>query len=230
MVSSAFWCKQRLSQATALRHRFETSEDADHYRDHPAPASSRSLASRALLRALLHHQWENGWSRTPVDHTPKGAPFLRSEPECSISVSHSGQLVAVAACEGNSIGIDIERIDLKLSMMSIARKRFHTFETRALASMGRHARPDAFFAWWAAKEAVAKCLRQGLALPMASFFVPNPFGSGPALGLATPVWVIPLPAPAGYRAALAWQGESHSCTRVTQVDAEKISAARFKQL
>lgn len=215
--SGIFWCQTTLSQAAAWRHPLETAEDANHYRSLLAPAKDRSLASRALLRALLLRQWRDGRADAPVDHTPAGAPYLRAWPECAISVSHSVHSAAVAACEGSAIGIDIEWVDPEFEMMPVVRKHFHPHEAGALASMPVHRRLTAFFAWWAAKEAVAKCLRQGLALPLASFSIPDPLGGGPVLGLAPQVWVIALPATPGHRAALAWQGDANRLVSVTPI-------------
>jgi phosphopantetheinyl transferase len=222
--SGIFWCETTLSQAAAWRHQLETAQDANHYRSHLASAKDRSLASRVLLRALLLRQWRDGRAYAPVDHTPTGAPYLRAWPECAISVSHSVHAAAVAACEGSAIGIDIEWVDPGLSMMPAIRKLFHPREARMLAAMESPMQLNAFFAWWAAKEAVAKCMGQGMALPLASILIPSPLGAGPALGLTTPVWVTALPAPAGYRAALACQGDGHKRMIVTRVDVEEISA------
>jgi len=214
----AWWCHANLATAGALRRRFETATDADDYRDRLGMAQVRSLSGRALLRGLLHQQLGAWWSHAPVTHLASGAPILPDLPGCTINVSHSGDQVAAAACPGVPVGIDIEWVDVNFGMAPVARRFFHPREVRALARMPAQLQRTAFFAWWAAKEAVAKCLQQGLTLPLASFVIPNPLGAGPALGLETPVWVVALPAPPGYRAALAWQGHCRSLPGLAQVD------------
>ena len=221
-ASQAWWCHADLATAGALRRRFETAIDADDYRDRQGLAQVRSLSGRALLRGLLHQQLGAWWSHAPLTHLASGAPILPDLPGCTINVSHSGDQVAAAACHGVPVGIDIEWVDADFGMAPVARRFFHPREVRALARMPAPLQRTAFFAWWAAKEAVAKCLQQGLSLPLASFVIPNPLGAGPALGLETPVWVVALPAPAGYRAALAWQGHCRTLRGLAQVDPRQI--------
>ena len=110
------------ASASALRRRFETATDADFYRDRQSAAQARSLAGRALLRALLHQQLGAWWSRAPVDHQASGAPFLPDYPECAVNVSHSGEQVAAAACPGIPLGIDIEWVDPGFAMAPVARR------------------------------------------------------------------------------------------------------------
>ena len=214
----ACWSLADLQAANALRRRFETATDADFYRDRHGMAQVRSLAGRVLLRALLHERLGAWWARAPLAHQATGAPFLPDLPECAVNVSHSGNQVAAATCLGTPLGIDVEWVDPAFGMAPVARRFFHPRERRALARMPAGMQRTAFFAWWAAKEAVAKCLGQGLSLPLDSFVIPHPLGAGPALGLETPVWVMALPAPSGYRAALAWQGHCRSLRRIKRID------------
>ena len=225
MQPRAWWSHARVSLACALCDRFLIPDDPRRYRDHIPAAQARSLGARALLRALLNRKVNPHCARSCVAHHPGGAPFLPAWPACAINVSHSGDYVVAAACTSTPIGIDIEREDLEFDMAPLVRRFFHPLEARSLAALAAGERTGAFFAWWAAKEAVAKCLHQGLVLPLDSFAIVNPLGSGPAIGLGQPVWVTALAAPRGYRAALAWQGAADTLRHVQHVDLRRTRTA-----
>ncbi|MFY8103774.1 MAG: 4'-phosphopantetheinyl transferase family protein [Ramlibacter sp.] len=201
-----WWAHADLAHAAALRADFERAQDMARYTHHTRHARTQSLAALALLRGLLHQRWGAWWARTPLAHEPCGAPFLPYGPERAISISHSAGQIAVAASLSAAVGIDIEWMDPAFRMAPVVRRCFHPREARVLAALPSRSMLQTFYAWWVAKEAVVKCLHMGLALPTASFLIPHPLGAGPVLGLHTAVWVTALPAPAGYRMALAWRG------------------------
>lgn len=199
------WAHADLSQACQLGADLVRPDDTAAHRWRHRRAQSESLAARALLRALVFDTWGAWWARARLAHAVGGAPFLPDRPDCSISLSHSGNQVAVALGTAVDVGIDIQWMDPNLKLAPVIRRCFHTRETEVLAQRAAQERQQLFYAWWVAKEAVVKCLHQGLALPTASFLVPHPLGCGPVLGLNTQMWVTALPAPPGYRAALAWR-------------------------
>lgn len=226
-----WWSCADLEQASGLRARFLRETDSTAYQHHVNPAQNRSLSARALLRALLSQRWGSWWAMAPLAHDQNGAPLLPDWPACEVTLSHSGHQVAVAASTATAVGIDIEWIDPALEIGPLVRYFFHPRESQAIARMAPHLQRPTFFAWWTAKEAVVKCLHQGLRLPANSFLVPNPLGSGPALGLETPIWVTALPAPTGYRAALAWRGKATTLGEVqcTGAVAEKVDGMRDRR-
>jgi 4'-phosphopantetheinyl transferase len=202
------WTHADLARACQLGAGLVHPDDTTRARRHTRRAQSESLAARALLRALVCDTWGAWWARARLAHAAGGAPFLPDRPDCSISLSHSADQVAVALSCAVDVGIDIQWMDPHLKLAPVIRRCFHAREIEALEHLAMKERQELFYAWWVAKEAVVKCLHEGLALPTASFVVPHPLGCGPVLGLDTQMWVTALPAPPGYRAALAWRGRA----------------------
>jgi 4'-phosphopantetheinyl transferase len=200
-----WWKHADLIRACQLGADLLHPDDAARARRRTRRAQSESLAARALLRALVCDTWGTWWARARLAHAVGGAPFLPDRPDCSISLSHSGDQVAVALSTTADVGIDIQWMDPHLKLEPVIRRCFHPREIEAMEHLAKQERQALFYAWWVAKEAVVKCLRKGLALSTASFVVPHPLGCGPVLGLDTQMWVTALPAPTGYRAALAWR-------------------------
>jgi 4'-phosphopantetheinyl transferase len=105
---------------------------------------------------------------------PFGKPELLrrdGEPALRFSLSHTKDLVAVALCLEHEIGVDAEAIDLGLDGLPLAERFFSAQETDGLARLRDDDRARQFFAIWTMKEAVAKAVGLGLALPLDSFTV-----------------------------------------------------------
>jgi 4'-phosphopantetheinyl transferase len=95
--------------------------------------------------------------RTPrLSHSPDGQPLI---PGLAVSVSHTHQLVAVAASYDGPLGVDLEEVYPR-QVQALARRWFTAEE---LAWTNRQ--PDeliAFLQLWTAKEAVGKAMGRGL--------------------------------------------------------------------
>lgn len=90
---------------------------------------------------------------TPVEicHLESGAPYLKDREE-QISISHSGDFVAVAVGKKTGTGIDIE-----IKKDRILKVRERVFSTAELASMPEND-IDANLAGWTSKEALFKAI------------------------------------------------------------------------
>lgn len=87
--------------------------------------------------------------------------------------SDSGEVAAVALCEGREVGLDIEQHRNVKRADRIAHRFFADSEQRELAALPEDRRRRAFFDCWTIKEAVLKCDGGGLgAIPMASYSAP----------------------------------------------------------
>jgi hypothetical protein len=116
-----------------------------------AGAEPRTAAHNLLLalaRSLVDH---------PVlTHDPAGRPHI---PGLAVSVSHTHQLVAVAASYDGPLGVDLEEVYPR-TIRGLGERWFDPAELEWMA-----AQPDeltAFLQLWTAKEAVGKALGQGL--------------------------------------------------------------------
>lgn len=129
------------------------------------PTRERSLATRAVLRALLS---EAAPSVAPADWTftrdAFGKPTLGSGlPNLYFSCSHT-LWMSVVAVSDRPIGIDIESANLAADEAFLA-EYYSQRERNALAATAPAGRQAACARLWTLKEAVAKLLGTGLALP-----------------------------------------------------------------
>jgi 4'-phosphopantetheinyl transferase len=149
---------------------------------------------------------------------PHGKPAVRGGPE--LSVSHSGDLVAVAVATA-PVGVDVEQLDGRGrelgggDLAALARMVLAEEEHAALAAVDPAGQARAFLVAWTRKEAVTKARGDGLRVPFGEVVV--------AADLAVPrvtAWPYPQdprsvslldldPGP-GYVAALAVIGRCHS--------------------
>lgn len=85
-------------------------------------------------------------------------------PECFFSLSHSGNLAAVAV-SAKPVGIDIERRDEARFTPSLARKILTCSELKEIEQQEGIIRSDAINALWTKKEALFKLAGEGAFLP-----------------------------------------------------------------
>jgi hypothetical protein len=113
-----------------------------------------------------------------------------------------------------TIGADLEFQREDVQSEDLANRFFSQYEQRVLLETPQAERTAAFFKIWTAKEALIKAMGVGLALPLDSFDVALQPISGSLLVATRPksseplAWrVQSLPAPNGYVAALATEGQ-----------------------
>ncbi|MEO5340949.1 MAG: 4'-phosphopantetheinyl transferase superfamily protein [Magnetococcus sp. MYC-9] len=167
---------------------------------------------RATLRTLLGHYVQQPAASLRVCNNPDGKPFLDAPHPLWFNVTHSGAWALYAVSPAGELGVDLQQMhpadpDTRLRM---ARRFFSSEESSALGRLPVHQLQEAFFACWTRKEAYIK--RHGLSLArLLPHFTVSVEPDQPAALLATP-WqpedlnrchLQDLPAPTGYRAALA---------------------------
>lgn len=167
----------------------------------------RFVAARQALREILAEQTGTPASRIvfttrcarcgdpahgkPALADPVGSPIR-------FSASRSGELALVAVARGREVGVDVERMRPDIEHREIAARFFGPAEQEGgreglRQGLGEGLSMEAFYAAWARKEAVLKLAGVGLAGDLAAA---EPLGS----------WVVPVPVPEGYAAALAAEG------------------------
>jgi 4'-phosphopantetheinyl transferase len=176
---------------------------------------ARFVQTRAALRRLLARRLACRPADVPFSAGPHGKPCVAGETDGLplFNVSHSGghALIALAdpACMAH-VGIDIEAcksdldVDAILSMAFTQRERR---EVQAEADAARRLR--AFYPRWVGKEAVLKAVGIGMAEHLQSIGIHPAANGGLDIACAIPAWTgfeaMPLSAPPGYAAALAWK-------------------------
>jgi len=127
-------------------------------------AAGRLLLRQALLRTC--GAAAGGWRIQAVN---RGAPRLVTDtdvPAPVVSLSHSGDVVLCGVVEGGALGVDVERcVPRRCGWAALAGRALHPVERARLEALSDPARWRGFYQAWTLKEALAKALGIGLALP-----------------------------------------------------------------
>ncbi len=140
---------------------------------------------------------------------PHGKPFLDPHggtPAVRFNLSHAGDLVLVALAGETEVGVDIERLDRNVDVGGVAERFFHPAEVAALHRAPEQQRAECFFTFWTRKEALIKAAGTGLFASVqdidgtaGTVTLPSARSGGERAAFQ----VRDLPAPPGFRAALA---------------------------
>jgi 4'-phosphopantetheinyl transferase len=128
-------------------------------------------------------------SRTcPKCRRPHGKPRLTPPAPAPIelSVSHSGNRIAVEFAWGTAVGVDVEQMRPDVPVDELARHVLTVQEAQQLRGLDGAERTAGFLTYWTRKEAVLKALGHGLAVDLRSFSVSRP-GEPPRLGSWPPL-------------------------------------------
>jgi 4'-phosphopantetheinyl transferase len=124
---------------------------------------------RALAHALLAIALQsNGIADPRFRRGAFGKPELvpaDDEPRLRFNLTHTDGLVACAISRDHDVGLDAEALDRRIDYAAIARDHFAVSEQAALQRAPDKA--ETFMAFWTLKEAVAKSVGIGLAMPLA---------------------------------------------------------------
>jgi 4'-phosphopantetheinyl transferase len=172
------------------------------------------LLAACLVRALAATQLAVAPERVALDRTcPEcGEPHGKVRvvgADLSVSISHSGDWVLVAAGRDGDVGVDVERVDAAIDPMALAPLTLHPAEQEIMTATEPGRRPVAFARYWTRKEAVLKTTGDGLLAPPARVHVSGP--DEPAELLAWPdhpdlvgrLWLADLDLADGYAACVA---------------------------
>jgi 4'-phosphopantetheinyl transferase len=154
----------------------------------------------------------------PRCRQPHGRPRLAESTGLEISVSHSGELVAVAITRVSagdsaprSVGVDVEH-EVRMAGQEPHDMVLSPAERLAFDALDGQDRTRAFFRYWVRKEAVLKATGDGLAVSPTELTVSGP-DQPPRLrdwrgrpGFVGQVWMHDLEASPGYAASLALVG------------------------
>lgn len=174
----------------------------------------RYVAAHAWLRRIL-----GAYSNVPPQHLrfttgAHGKPVLVQKLggdghlPLDFNLSHSKDFALVAVTAGLEVGVDIEAVRDDLPGPDLAAGVLSAAELDELAQCAAPDHPRAFVGCWTRKEACLKALGVGLGLePRALYVGLQPRRQTLRLdGSEAPIDIAPLPAPAGYCAALAVVG------------------------
>ncbi|RKS07973.1 4'-phosphopantetheinyl transferase [Nocardiopsis sp. Huas11] len=143
------------------------------------------------------------------DEEPHGKPHPSGPAQgLEISVSHSGDWVALAVSEGPAVGIDVEGVSVTRDVEGLADYTLADVERQAWLRLPAVERAVAFFGYWARKEALLKATGLGLSGGLRRVAVSPPHAPARLLaweggGGPDAVWLSDLDRGTDYRSALA---------------------------
>jgi len=155
-----------------------------------ASARCRFVIGRASLRTILAERLFMRPESVPIQFTPNGKPFVEASGVLEFSVSHAGDWVAIALTTDRPIGIDIECIRMDVPVIPLAARFGPSGFADRLASKSPDEAAILYWTWWVSQEAALKACGERLTKLLSG-------------SIARGVDIMPLPAPAGYVAALA---------------------------
>jgi 4'-phosphopantetheinyl transferase len=120
-----------------------------------------SLNARAALRTILGSRLAVPPESIRFEYEEHGRPVLAAPAPLCFSVSHAGEMVAIALSR-HAVGIDIEPEDRRVDFQSLLDYLSETEAAAVLASPDQE-RPAAFLRCWTRKEARLKASGKGLA-------------------------------------------------------------------
>ena len=157
------WCEKLLSEPERLR--------AESFRQ--VVQRRRFTAANALLKVTVAestgcHPFDVTLRRECPDcGRPHGRPEVLGG-GLNVSLSHSGDRVAVALCADGHVGVDVEQVS-DVDVESMLGFVLGDAERRAFSEVqGRQARLRAFLRCWTRKESVLKATGDGLRIPMSN--------------------------------------------------------------
>jgi len=150
----------------------------------------RFVAAHGAARVLVGGRVGTPPEAVRWSYGPHGKPEVAG---VRVSLSHSGDLAAVALTPVRAVGVDVQRYTPGLDTRAMAARYFPAEEAHLVTGAA------VFATLWARKEACVKAtggrLTQGLALPVAA---------GPVVAGA--YHVVDVPVPAGFAGAVAVEG------------------------
>jgi 4'-phosphopantetheinyl transferase len=155
----------------------------------PRPAR-RWVAARWALRMVLGRYLGVDPAQIELALSAGGKPRLAGAAPLGFSLSHSEALALIAVGEERELGVDVERVEPDRDFAALARRGLDPVDADAVSAAPAERRAEVFYAAWTRREAVAKCLGEGLT----------------GASVAGPVEVAPVEAGPGWAAAIAVAG------------------------
>jgi 4'-phosphopantetheinyl transferase len=190
----------------------------------------RFLTGRTLIRGVAAVELGKQPRDIAIDSScfdcgkPHGKPKVDG---LEVSISHSGDWVALAVTDRSPVGVDVEEVrDAEID--GLAGIAFSPAELATFTSVPQSDRKGAFFTYWSRKEAVVKATGKGMSVPMSKLTLtahdepPRVVASqADEVDIAT-VHMVDLTPGDGYRASVAVFGDE--APTVTERDATDLIA------
>lgn len=175
------WSEWLPSVLTTPRLRELLGRDWPRYRRTPdATVRYRFAAARLLIKYTAAAALATPPEYLEIAYRLGGRPYLRGFDQIDLSLSHTGDLMAVGLSRTGRIGVDVEPADRLVRLDLLQSQILTPAEAREVAAMPEDRRTAHILRLWTLKEAYSKALGQGLRLGF------NEFGFSPGGRLRAP--------------------------------------------
>jgi 4'-phosphopantetheinyl transferase len=177
--SQVWWASASLARPAHLAL-LDHHEVARHARLRRQEDRSRLVVGAALARLVVGEHLGRAPDFVRLDRTcggcgePHGKPKVLEADGLEISVSHSGERVAVAVSRAYAVGVDVEQTNADLDVTALAEQVLTTQEWEDLTVSPTAVRVTGFFRYWSRKEAIVKATGDGLREPLRNLTVSKP--------------------------------------------------------
>lgn len=136
----------------------------------------RFWMAHAWKRNILSHYLPIPAEQLLFKEGNHGKPYLQDEKTSlksaiHFNMSHSAEWALFALTKNDEVGIDVEKIEYRLSPLELAQRFFAPQEYQFLQKLPENKLFQSFYQIWALKEAVVKALSKGLNYSLSSFAV-----------------------------------------------------------
>jgi 4'-phosphopantetheinyl transferase len=158
---------------SAWEKTLRTDEIARARRIRSPSAHTQFLLGRGLIRSVLSSYADLPPADWQFTSNPYGKPAIAARHKVSFAfnLAHCPGLVVCGVTGEQAIGVDCEHLARGLAYDDVAEHFFAPDEVEYLHSLSGQHRLKAFLEMWTVKEALVKCLGQGLSMPLSQFSV-----------------------------------------------------------
>jgi len=129
------------------------------------------IIARGCLRLLLSRYCKIESGKIQFYYSKNNKPYIKDHSNIKFNVSHSKDVIIIGFNLDHEIGVDVEKVDLKINYKEIATSFFSQEEITELMGLSDAYRAQGFFNCWTRKEAFIKALGDGLSFPLDQFAV-----------------------------------------------------------
>ncbi|MFJ8657577.1 4'-phosphopantetheinyl transferase family protein [Streptomyces rochei] len=164
------WSEWLPSVLTTPRLRRLLGPDWDRYRRTPdAAVRYRFAAARLLIKYTAAAALDTPPEYLDLAYRLAGRPYLRGFDQIELSLSHTGDVLAVGLSRTGRIGVDVEPADRFVRLDLLRRQILTPVEEQEIAELPESRRGPHVLRLWTLKEAYSKALGQGLRLGFKQF-------------------------------------------------------------
>lgn len=133
-------------------------------------AQNNAIITRAFVRSILALYTDQQPKDLSFTVTKNGKPeLINTDLPLRFNISHNDHMIICTVCLNNDIGCDVENLNRKISVESIAKRYFSSAEYHSLRTLSEQHQRSRFFEYWTLKESFVKATGMGISQGLATF-------------------------------------------------------------